>query len=85
MSDLLNTVMEDPEIKKEIISRAKEAIKNITLTKKDIGRIKTAIVNMIIECCDEDNDAYYEIQDLMMKEVKKFIVDKFSDTIDIKE
>lgn len=87
MSDLLNTVMEDPEIKKEMISRAKEAIKGITLTKKDMARIKTAIVDMIVETCnpDVDEDAYYEIQKLIVKKMKQIIVDKFSDIIDIKE
>ena len=65
MSDLLNIVMEDPKVKEEMISRAKKAIKDITFTKKDMARIKTAMVDTIIETCGLDadgDDSYYEIQ-----------------------
>lgn len=52
-----------------------------------MARIKTAIVDMIVETCnpDVDEDAYYEIQKLIVKKMKQIIVDKFSDIIDIKE
>ncbi|MCK4529134.1 hypothetical protein KAW18_17345 [candidate division WOR-3 bacterium] len=87
MSDLLNIVMEDPKVKEEMVSRAKKAIKDITFTKKDMVKIKTAIVDMIIETCNPDvnEEAYYEIQELVVKKMKQIIVDKFSGTIDIKE
>lgn len=82
MGDLLNIVMEDPEVKEEMISRAKKAIKDITFTKKDMVQIKTAIVDMIIETCNPDvnEEAYYEIQELVVKKMKQIIVDKFSGT-----
>jgi hypothetical protein len=87
MGDLLNIVMEDPKVKEEMVSRAKKAIKDITFTKKDMVKIKTAIVDMIIETCNPDvnEEAYYEIQELVVKKMKQIIVDKFSGTIDIKE
>ena len=88
MSDLLDIIMKDPAVKEEIILRAKKAIKNVTFTKQDITKIKTAIINAVVKLCDsvdeddggdEDNDSYYEIQELITKEMKRIVISKFKE------
>ena len=81
MSDLLNLIMEDPAIKKEVVSRAKKAIKDIAFTKEDMIKIKTSMVNTIVDATspDPEDEHYYEIQDLLMNEIKKIITDRFSE------
>ena len=82
MSDLLDILMKDPTVKEEMVLRARKSIKNLVFTKKDTMKIKTAMVDMIAEMCDltsgDNDDNYYEIQDLITKAMKKIITNKFS-------
>ena len=82
MSDLLDILMKDPAVKKEMVLRAKKAIKDIVFTKQDIIKIKIAVMDSIIEISDlsnEDDDVYYEIRKVLAKEMKKVIINKFKE------
>lgn len=78
MSDLLDILMKDPTVKEEMVLRAKKAIKDLVFTKQDETKIKAVIINTIVEACDSD-DCIYEIQNLITKEMKKIIVNKFKE------
>lgn len=84
MSDLLNIIMEDPTIKEEIVLRAKKAIKDIVFTKSDITKVRTAMIDAIVNISsfseDDIGDNYFEIQDLIVKKIRKILINKFSDT-----